>query len=121
MKRDTWIVTKSSSRPAGKPDRCFYCSNLIGEEHKQDCVIRNKTVVMDFTIRLVVDVPEYWTEDDIEFKYNKGTWCADNLVQMITREDGRCLCPHVEAKFIRDATLDDEENWGLIRVEDLES
>ncbi|WP_340032596.1 hypothetical protein NSQ20_12085 [Paenibacillus sp. FSL K6-1122] len=121
MKRKDWIVTEYAARPAGKPNRCFYCHSLIGESHASECVIRNRTVVMDFTIRMVMDVPESWKDEDVEFRYNKGSWCADNLIEMIVREEDGCLCPHVQAKFVREATPDDEEKWGLVRVDDLQS
>ncbi|PYE51536.1 hypothetical protein HUB98_05895 [Paenibacillus barcinonensis] len=121
MKREDWIVTEYAARPAGKPDRCFYCHSLIGESHTSECVIRSRTVVMDFTVRMVINVPEHWKDEDIEFRYNKGSWCADNLIEMIVRGEGGCLCPHVEATFIREATPEDEEKWGLVRVDDLQS
>jgi len=121
MKRKNWIVNNFSVRPAGKQDECFYCGEKVGSEHKQDCVIRSRTVVVDFTIRMVVDVPESWDKEDIEFKYNDGCWCADNLINLLDRENNGCLCPHVVAECIREATQEDEEYWGLVKVEDLES
>ncbi|MFI2856891.1 hypothetical protein ACH6EH_07095 [Paenibacillus sp. JSM ZJ436] len=121
MKRDNWFVTEYAARSAGKPDRCFYCNSMIGELHKTECVIRIKTAVMDFTIRMVVDVPEFWKPEDIEFRYNEGSWCADNLIDMIKKEEGDCLCSHVQAEYVRDATIEDEETWGAVRVNELES
>ena len=32
-------VRSDDARPAGKPDRCFYCGSLIGGSHRSDCVI----------------------------------------------------------------------------------
>ena len=70
---------------------------------------------------MVVSVPENWTKEDIEYKYNYGTWCADNLINMLDREGKGCLCPYSKATYIREATEDDEEHWGLVKVNDLES
>ncbi len=121
MKRDNWTVDKHSIRPAGSPDRCFYCNQKISQEHKKDCVIRKRTVVMDFTIRMVLDVPEFWDNEDIEFKYNDGSWCADNLIDMIDRDNKGCLCPYVTAKYIKEASEEDEDHWELVKVKELES
>jgi len=121
MKRDNWTVTTHAVRPAGQPDRCFYCGEKIGSQHKEDCVIRTKTVLMEFRVSMVVSVPEHWDENDIEFEYNYGTWCADNLMDMLDRKDNGCLCNFVDAKYIRDATDEDEIWWGITRVKDEES
>ena len=121
MKRKDWTVGQYGIRPVGKPDRCLYCDSEIGDQHKEDCVIRSKTVVINFNIEMVVDIPEYWTKENIEFRYNEGSWCADNLINMLDRGKNNCLCPYVKAEFIREATEEDEENWGLCKVNELEN
>ena len=68
MKRKDWTVGQYGIRPVGKPDRCLYCDSKIGDQHKEDCVIRSKTVVINFNIEMVVDIPEYWTKENIEFR-----------------------------------------------------
>ncbi|WP_099467829.1 hypothetical protein [Konateibacter massiliensis] len=123
MKKEKWLVTESSTRPAGKPDRCFYCGQLIGEQHKEDCVIRSKTVVVDFTFRTVLSVPECWDEEQICLHYNDGSWCADNILSEL---DGRsekmgCNCDIYKAKFIRDADERDEEKYGVTYISEKES
>jgi len=124
MKRKDWTVTKEAARPAGLPDRCFYCDALIGEQHKSDCVMRCKTVVLDFTIRTVFSVPEDWDGDHITKVYSKGSWCADNLLgELISRNecvDG-CLCDIVTVKYIRDATKRDEKEYGMTFIDKEES
>lgn len=122
MKRNDWIVTEASARPTGKPDECFYCSQKIGEEHKKNCVIRKKTIVVDFTIRTVMDVPEDWDEEFINFRYNESSWCVDNILPIFEKKsEHSCLCMNTEAKFVRDATEHDEEDWGITFVSDLVS
>lgn len=123
MKRDNWTVGEYSVRPAGKQDRCFYCGKLLGEQHDETCVIRGKTVVVDFTIRTVLDVPESWDEEQINFYYNDGSWCADNLLNKLEyRSDNvRCLCDITNAEYVKDATDKDEVDYGLTFVEKLES
>ena len=124
MKRIDWTVGEYSVRPAGKPDECFYCNAKVGEQHKEDCVIRSRTVKVDFTIHMVMDVPECWDESNINFHYNDSSWCASNLLNELQRREentGRCLCMITEAKYIGEATEEDEEEYGCCKVNDLES
>jgi hypothetical protein len=120
MKRSThWLVADYGIRPAGKPDRCFYCDSPLGQEHNEGCVIRSRTVVVRFQVDLVVDVPEDSDAESIEFKYNDGSWCADNLAQMMTETVNRmdkvntCLCNFVKAEYLREATAEDEVDHNL--------
>lgn len=110
-----WLVADHGIRPAGPPDRCFYCDRKMGQEHKDGCVIRKRTVVVRYQIDLVVSIPEDCTADMINFRYNESTWCGDNLVDDIAAaaqrmEDGPagCLCPVVHAQYLREATEEDE-------------
>lgn len=123
MERVDWTVGEYSVRPNGKLDECFYCNAKVGEQHKEDCVIRSRTVNIDFTIHMVVDVPESWDESQINCHYNYGSWCASNLLSMLDkREDTeRCLCNIVDAKYMGEATEEDEERFGCCKVNELES
>jgi hypothetical protein len=83
MRRETpWIVEADDDgiRPAGPPDRCFYCGVKAGEgkTHLLDCVIRTRTVVVRAQVDYVIRIPESWTAADVEFHRNEGTWCANN-------------------------------------------
>lgn len=125
MKRQSpWTVGDWGVRPAGLPTKCFYCDAVRGEVHKEGCVIRRRTVVVKFSVELVVDVPEDWDTDAIEFRYNDSSWCANNLflphVMERVDKEGRCLCDFAEAEFIREATAEDEEAQCL-KAEELSS
>ena len=119
MKRTDWTITESSTRPAGKPDECFYCHRKIGEEHAGTCVIRSRTVVCEIKLELVRTVPEDWDEDMINFHMNDSSWCFDNIAEEIAdtverMPDGTCvLCAHAEGRFIREATPEDEAAFRL--------
>lgn len=112
---EKWIVKPDDVRPARQDGTCFYCRMPIGKEHKRDCVIPTKTVVVDFTIRLVREVPDFWDGDRVEFHANDSSWCSSNIVSEIESIDteDRCLCDRTTAKFIRDATIEDEERYGI--------
>lgn len=121
MKRDSWIVGDYSIRPAGSPDKCFYCGELKGQPHKPECVIRSKTVVIRLAVEYTIDVPESWTEEDIEFHRNEGGWCADNALSEIGNildRTGDCLCSLSVTEYVREATPEDEKKDGVF-VEEL--
>jgi len=111
MKRTNWPVEHDGIRPAGKPDECFYCHEKLGGTHKPDCVIRQRTVVVRMTVDYVIDVPEHWTEDNIQFHRNEGSWCSDNALSELEQLSGRagCLCSFMEFSYLREGTEKDEE------------
>jgi hypothetical protein len=108
MIRENWTVANDSERPAGKPGECFYCKRKLGEQHKDNCVIKSKTIVIQANIEAVVHVPEFWDEEQINNYYNNG--------------DTYHIEPYtiIDVNFIRNATKDDEEFYD-VRVNDLES
>ena len=68
-----------------------------------------KSVVVDFTIRLICDEhPDDATKDSINFRYNESTWCADNLIDMLKeakkqRKGVSCLCEVFQkAEYVKD-------------------
>jgi hypothetical protein len=122
MKRDNWKVDEYSIRPAGDPNKCFYCDTPRGGEHKADCVIRSRTVVVKMTAQYVVQVPEYWDADQIEFHRNEGSWCASNGIAELEQMEGRvgCLCGSIEYAYVREASAQDQLDNKLF-VEDCQS
>jgi hypothetical protein len=126
MKRDAWIVDECSVRPAGKHDECFYCQEKRGAQHKSDCVMRRRTVVVKMTIEYVIDVTEDWDAEAIEFHRNESSWCANNAVPELERlfehtgKDGAtCLCNRVHYEYVREADAKDEAQCGVF-VSELE-
>ena len=112
-RQDTWVVKPDDERPARPDGRCFYCCEPIGGRHKHDCVIPQKSVMIDFTIRLPILVPASWDKEQIEFCYNESSWCCDNLLNYISAwqdNTGNCLCGAVTAKYVSDANEDEDKN-----------
>lgn len=111
MKRDDWTVSEFSTRPAGPDSECFYCGRKLGEQHKETCVLRERTVVIEARVIYTISVPEFWTPEDIENHRNSNRWCSNNMVQELQElADVRdCLCGATEFKYIREATEEDEE------------
>lgn len=122
MKRINWLVGEYSVRPAWKQDECCYCHSKVGEQHKEGCVVRERTVNLDVTIHMVMSVPEDWDEGQIHWHYNEGSWCASNLLSILEdREEVGCLCNITEVKYVGEATEQDEERFGICRVNELQS
>lgn len=68
-----------------------------------------KKVKVAYTVTLEEEwEDEYATVEHIEFRYNEGTWCASNLVDVLIErfppEDGDsgsgCFCGHCTAKVL---------------------
>ena len=102
-------------RPAGAPDKCFYCRQKVGTPHGRDCVTVSKRVRVRYTIELEIDVPYSWDQEMIEFQRNESSWCASNCVDDITEyieaierdvpgTDGRltegCLCEGFKCEYL---------------------
>jgi hypothetical protein len=115
---ETHEVTEDRGpRPAGPPDECFYCLQPVGERHKGDCIIRERTVVLRMTVELVVRVPEEWDHDMIEFHRNESSWCSGNVVSELKRKE--CLCRETKFQYLREATQEEDEEWGLTHLDPL--
>lgn len=135
MKKQDWTIGQEGVRPAGKPDECFYCRNKSGEQHKADCVIRKRTVVVKMTMEYVIAVPEDWDVSNIEFHRNESSWCANNAREELTKmfeyieksreevvnpdgttshgNDVPCLCDRTQFEYVREATPEDEYANGV--------
>lgn len=99
------VVTKDDHgiRPAGAPDRCFYCKSKVGEEHGQECVVVTKRVKLKATIEFDVEVPHFWTKENIEFHRNDGTWCAQNIdndIAQYRESTGSCMCSETKIEYV---------------------
>lgn len=83
-------------------------------------MIRDRTVVVDYTFRVIRTVPEDWDEGSIEFHLNEGSWCADNAIRDLERmhpdhegiSNHRCSCDRFAGAFVREATEEDESRYG---------
>lgn len=94
------IVTINDVPPAGKPSECFWCNRKIGQEHAYDCSTVVKKVRLKAIITYETTVPHSYSKEDIEFKFNEGAWCADNLTDEIFVE-GECLCNRTHIEYIK--------------------
>lgn len=117
-KPETWIVDQDAIRPAGPKDACCYCREPFGGAHKPDCVLRKKSVVVKFTGQCVIVIPQDWTEENVNFRYDGSSHCTNNLfnglADAINHEDEKCLCSDVEVVYEREATEEDERDLMVV-------
>lgn len=119
MRRESFLVTDDGSTPDKPLERCIYCSAPVNTEHGKGCVMRRRTVVLRATVEFVAVVPEDWGEDDIDCRYNQGTWCMNNLPDLLEEHVGgwdshRCLCGSPNRiEFVQDACADDEARSAI--------
>lgn len=117
MKRDKpWIVEEEGIRPmVCDPNLCMYCRQPKGLLHKEDCVIRKRTVVINATFQYVIEVPEDWDSSMIEFHRGESSLCVGySVLQELNalqerRGENNCLCSIVTCDYEREATKEDEE------------
>jgi hypothetical protein len=113
-------IIDNGVRPAGEPDKCFYCGAKVldgGEvKHVTECVLLHKTVVLQMTINYVVSVPRHWDKYNVESHRNDTSWCTNNEINSLKEwaEKGNCYCMHADIKFIREATVADHQTLPVI-------
>ena len=107
----------TAAQLAGRPqkgDTCFYCTAKVGQEHEFECVMRQKRVLVRYSVTLEIDVPEHWTAHDVEFSRNDSSWCADNAIKDFLQEHkkvkaaGSCWCSRFECECLNDR-VDEEQ------------
>lgn len=111
------VTRDNGPRPAGPANQCFYCTRKIGQEHAADCPLRVRTVVVDISLRIGMQVPETWTESNIQSFFNGGN-CINNQVTELENSflaaGKKCLCEAFSGvRFVREATAEDEELYQI--------
>ncbi len=80
-----------------------------------------RQVVVEMTVRYVIDAPADSTPEDIHFQRNDGCWCSTNDIDMLLKMSkdtpgldygGHCVCFQSEIKYLREATEEDKETLG---------
>ena len=78
-----------------------------------------RTVMVEVTIPVLMEYPESMGAKEIEEHINNSTSCFDNVIDDISEPNEGCWCGHGRAKFLREATEEDEKRWST-RVENEE-
>lgn len=124
-------------RPAGAPNRCFYCHAKVGHPHGPQCVCVLKKVRYIVAYRgrhvgaFILYEPWSWDKRMCLWARNSGSWCKNNALESIEwtdlhaeegiakwldEDDNRCCCDQLE--FINPTVLDE---GPFIRLREPES
>lgn len=96
-------VKEEDERPNGKGSgKCFYCTALIGEYHDGKCPLWKKQMLVRMTLEYPVEVPNYWTKEDLEFHRNEGTWCGDNAIQELKNLPEETVCANAKFEYVKE-------------------
>ena len=99
----TWQVTRDNGpRPAGPPDRCFYCTRALGQAHAETCVLYQRTVKIRAVVEYEVRVPAAWTPERVEQARNESVWSAGNVLFELERLEAareECLVGLVRCEY----------------------
>ena len=113
---ETHKVRSNAVRPARPDGTCLYCRQPLGGVHLPSCVLREKTVVIRSVVQWVTTVPEDWDISNVEFHLNESSSCANNIITYLNRwttnMEQDCMCGRISSEFVRDATKEDEVDWG---------
>jgi len=115
MRKDSHIVTAGDVPPVNyedRPTQCGWCKSVIGEEHGADCPKRERTIVGKLVAEFVMEVPESFDEERIEYLWNGNRICATEIVHRLSSADP-CLCGGFS--MVREATAEDEERLPWAR------
>lgn len=71
-----------------------------------------RTVVVRTSIEYIVDVPDHFTQKNIEFLYTGSSHCTMNEISILCESDsneGDCNCLNQETVYVREATGNDHD------------
>jgi len=122
LQQTNMVTENNGPRASGKLDCCFYCGQIVGEEHKADCVCRLKVVMVEVSMTIPRVVPADWDESMVNFHLNESSWCADNIIEDINlyinskNQGAPCMCGTFCGKLLRDATEEDLKDTDLAKL-----
>jgi hypothetical protein len=120
MRRATWPVVDDDVRPARLDGTCFWCLAPLGQEHQRGCARRQRTVIVEATLRWVDSVPEGWMDETI------ADYVATNLegkprhVHLAFADiiDHEAFAEITDARYVREATAEEEVELPPREAED---
>ena len=107
--------------PEKADTHCLYCKQPV-PNHKEDCVVIERVVILKYTVTYAQQVPRSWTEDDINFKYQGSSNCTGHnelsfLYEKILEKEpeGFCnLCQRTHVEYVREASEEDKDSYPEI-------
>ena len=106
-----WPVTQSDVRESCWDGHCCYCGEQLGGEHRPQCAIRQRTVVVeiDKELQLIAWFPEAWTLDMVAEYFNGGL-DHEFAILMPGLDNHQPASQCLVVTSVREATNEDEES-----------
>lgn len=108
--------TRSKKGEHGTSDKCFYCTAKVGKPHDENCIVPERPVKIRLTMDLIVPFPISWCEHAIDHMLHDDEFCMIDFMGDIERhlEAGLCLCDFTKTEYLREATIEDAIDTGLV-------
>lgn len=90
--------------PVAEKD-CIYCRVIAGTPHASRCVAVERKVKIRATVDMEYSVPNFWNADQINFKFQESSWCADNLAADLSAyvarlPESECMCGRTKIEYV---------------------
>lgn len=74
---------------------------------------KKRNIIIEITTTHMIDIPEDYTEDDIDFYLNDSSHCLETeFIKMMDHPENTCdTCWRAEARYIREATKQDLKDY----------
>jgi hypothetical protein len=103
-----------TEEPEKASTHCLYCRQPV-PHHSAECVVPQRTVVVELVTRMVITMPRSFDEAAINFSMNGSSACSSRYIEQLyeeaNREEGVCaICHRTEMKYLREATAQDHQD-----------
>ena len=107
-----------TKEPEKANTHCLYCKQPV-PNHAEDCIVPDRTVVVELKIRMVVRMPQSFDVDSINFAMNGSSACSQRYIDQLYKEghqeENLCsVCHRMEMEYMREATQEDHEQYHYI-------
>ena len=107
-----------TKEPEKANTHCLYCRQPV-PNHAPDCIVPDRTVVVELKIRMVVRMPRSFDVDSINFAMNGSSACSQRYIDQLYREGNQkenicTVCHRMDMEYLREATQKDHENLHYI-------
>jgi hypothetical protein len=106
-----------TKEPEKATTHCLYCRQPV-PNHSAECVVPQRTVVVELITRMVITMPRSLDEDAINFSMNGPSACQSRYIDQLHaethQEEGYChICQRTEMKYLREATEQDHKELSF--------
>jgi hypothetical protein len=107
-----------TNEPEKRETHCLYCKQPA-VAHAPTCHVPQRTVVVEFKTKMVINMPQTWDEGMVNFSMNGSSACMSRYVEQLheetNQEENIChICFRSEMKYLREATAEDHKKLSYV-------